>query len=176
MKIEKAIAASIEPVVDIVVALEKKLEAFKAIPGPAGEDGKDGAPGEPGSSGPIGPAGDPGPAGKGWQHKGAFDPEATYAEGDIYVKNYGAFIVDNGEAKLLAGRGEKGERGAVGPAGDRGTDGRDGSTIIAAEVKGFAATITFQSGDVIDHITLDFSESFNEALAKFLGVDDANHD
>lgn len=44
MKFEKAIVAGIEPVMDGLVALEKRVEQLQLVPGPAGAPGKDADP------------------------------------------------------------------------------------------------------------------------------------
>lgn len=42
--IEKAVASAIEPIVDEILALEKRLDAIQLIPGEPGKDGKDAEP------------------------------------------------------------------------------------------------------------------------------------
>jgi len=145
--------------------------------GPAGEKGETGLQGPQGEKGDKGDQGEVGPPGKDGLtliDAGTFDPEKQYRDGEMYHKDYSTFMVLDGKHILAAARGAKGERGAVGPSGRDGKDGKDGSTIIAAEVKGFAATITFQNGDAIDHVTLDFTDSFNEAIGRILGIEDAD--
>jgi hypothetical protein len=275
MNIEKAIAAALEPVTDLVVSLERKVDTIQLTPGPQGERGQDGvaaaapsaeeiavvlveehaevlrglpgvAPpaeeiarqlaadsafvdrvqgrqGPEGVAGRDGADGSPGKDGRdgldgagveakqyapgsvyregtlvtahlgqyyrakqdtaaapgsddwervgtaGFRYCGAYNKDAHYADGDIYLKDYGAFLVVNGEAAMLCGRGAKGERGAVGPDGAPGRDGRDGSRIIAAEVRGFAATLVFDNGaGELESIELDFAEAFKSHVAEAL--------
>ena len=45
--IEKAVASAIEPIVDEILALEKRLESIQLTPGEPGKDGRDGRDAEP---------------------------------------------------------------------------------------------------------------------------------
>jgi hypothetical protein len=102
----------------------------------------------------------------GMRHRGAFDKDVTYVDGDIYVKDFGSFVVINGDAVLLAGRGAKGERGAVGPEGAEGKRGVDGASIIGAETEGFKVVLVQQNSDgEVDHLEMDFEPAFKASIA-----------
>jgi hypothetical protein len=126
MNIEKAIAASLEPVVDAVIALEKRVDAVQSTPGPKGD------PGEAGQSvtadevaqllvskhldvlkGVPGHPGEPGAPGEPGQDA---DPVVVAA----------ALAAD--VAFVASVKGQPGERGASG------ADGRDGQGVSADEV------------------------------------------
>jgi hypothetical protein len=277
MKIEKAIVAGIEPVMDGLVALEKRVDQIQLVPGPAGEPGKDadpaavaqvlaadtqfterlkgatgapgvaGEPGEPGQPGAPGrdadPAavaqalaadgaftekvkGVPGEPGKdgtngtdgagiaapqwvegavyrqgtvvtanigqyfvalkdtasspdepahwqrlgsgGLRHRGEFDKDATYIDGDLFVKDFGTFAIVNGTPVILAGRGAAGRPGERGIPGPKGTDGKDGSTIIGAEVRDFKLVLVQESPGGIDHIEADFGPAHKNLARRML--------
>lgn len=54
----------------------------------------------------------------GLRHKGVFDADAVYQTGDLFIKDYGTFLVlDNDRRVMLAGRGTQGKKGDTGPAG-----------------------------------------------------------
>jgi hypothetical protein len=101
----------------------------------------------------------------GFRHRGAFDADARYLDGDLYVKDYGTFCVVRGTPVLLAGRGALGKPGERGPHGAPGRDGRDGGTIIGAQVQGFKLVLVQQDADgAIDHIEADFGPAIREVL------------
>jgi hypothetical protein len=108
----------------------------------------------------------------GFRHCGPFDEGKAYAEGDIVIKNYGAFLFTRGAFEILCGRGMKGERGDVGVSGQAGPvgpagcdglpgkDGRDGSRILSADMKGCKALLTIEdAGGLVDVIELDFTQA-----------------
>lgn len=68
---------------------------------------------------------------------------AAYAEGDLFVRDYGLWLQWGGRAHLLAARGARGEQGL---RGQRGEPGRDGATLVAAEVKGSTLVLEWREG------------------------------
>lgn len=224
MSHEKAIAAALGPILDDLLALEKRVEQIQLKPGPKGEAGQDadaaavaallsededfservkGEDGENGSDGAgidsppyvagaiyregalvvahIGQhfvavkdtAAAPGDSedwkrlgNGGFRHRGAFEKDAAYRDGDLYVNNFGTYCVVHGEAILLAGRGAIGKTGDPGPRGGPGRDGRAGATIVGAQVQGFKLVLVQQDADgAIDHIEADFTPAF-QALVR----------
>jgi hypothetical protein len=176
MRIERAIAAGIEPVVDVVVALEKRVNAIEeAAPGIATERHVPGkiyrkgatveaflgrhykatidtiaSPGDSPDWARIGNAG--------FRHRGAFNEATAYEAGDLVIKDYSVFLVDaDGNRSLFAARGEKGTQG------NPGKDGLSGSGILAVATKGFKATITLGDGnDNFRNAEIDFTQAFEE--------------
>jgi len=101
---------------------------------------------------------EPGPDAQTWSRVGtagfrlapAWVAGATYAEGDLYVKDYGLFLHAGGVDQCLVGRGRAGERGAQGPAGPVGKDGppgRDAATLQLIEARGAAVAFLWKDGD-----------------------------
>ena len=104
----------------------------------------------------------------GFRHRGTFDKDATYVDGDLYVKDFGTFVMINGVAVLFAHRGMKGERGesVKGEPGTPGKHGRDGATITGAQARGFKLVLVVRAADgSIDHVEADFTSAFQEAIA-----------
>lgn len=225
MNHEKAIAAALEPLVDDLVALEKRVDRIALTPGPKGEPGRDvdpltiaqllsgdrafvervkGAHGDDGDNGLDGagidaPRWAPGVYRQGvivtahigqhfvavkdtasapgdtpdwrrigtggFRHRGTFDKDATYVDGDLYFKDFGTFCVVNGAAVIFGSRGAKGERGEPGPRGASAKDGRDGATIVGAQMDGSKLVLVQQDADgAIDHIEADFGPAIREAV------------
>ena len=103
----------------------------------------------------------------GFRHRGTFDKDARYVDGDLYIQDWGTFCVVRGTPVLLAGRGALGKPGDRGPQGASGKDGRDGSTIIGAQATGFKLVLVQQDADgAIDHIEADFGPALTEAIEK----------
>ena len=50
----------------------------------------------------------------GFRLAGAFKKDAEYSEGDLFVKDFGLFLYNKGEATCIAGRGPRGQRGEQG--------------------------------------------------------------
>jgi hypothetical protein len=135
MTIEKAIAASLEPVVDSIIALENKLASVQLIPGPKGDPGEagqsvtvdevvkvlvsnhaavlKGADGLPGAKGEDGAPGLPGKS---------VDP------------NHVALLLKQDSDFLAATKGAQGNQGAPGYPGNDGAAGKDAAPD---EVAGF---------------------------------------
>jgi hypothetical protein len=133
----------------------------------------------------------------GFRYCGPFVEGRKYGEGDIVVKNYGAFLFTGGAFEIFCGRGAKGEKGDVGDAGRiggvgqpgkdgkdgaKGESGRNGTRILSAEVKGFKAVLTVEDeGGQIDFVELDFSDAMrlevrkavNEVVAELFPVIEA---
>lgn len=103
------------------------------IRGPAGKDGANGADGAPGQDGQVGADGKDG---LGFTFKGEFDPNALYDNNDVVTALGSTYvivdqvvrgIVDPGDLKLLASKGDKGEDGAAAAAGEKGDKGDPGA-------------------------------------------------
>ena len=62
----------------------------------------------------------------GFRFTGPVSKDFDYQDGDLFVKDFGLFLVVKGENKLVAGRGPRGEKGEKGISG---VDGRDGSQV-----------------------------------------------
>jgi hypothetical protein len=230
MSHEKAICAALEPILDDLLALEKRFDALSLMPGPQGAPGREADPlevakalagdqafvaltkGQDGASGKDGndgagmeapqwqagavyrkgtvvvanigqhfralqdTASSPGEPDHwqrlgtgGFRHRGTFDKDATYAEGDLFVQDFGTFCIVNGTPMVLAGRGAAGRPGERGLPGQKGADGKDGSTIIGAQVTGFKLVLVQESASGIDHIEADFGPAFKVALDEALG-------
>jgi len=239
MSNEKAIAAALEPILDDLLALEKRVDGLRLQSGPKGDAGNDADPaavarvlaadagfvaqcratdgvdGEDGSDGNDGAgidapqwkagevyrngtvvvayigqhyvatkdtAGVPGESDHwrrvgagGFRHRGTFDKDAAYVDGDLFVKDWGTFCIVHGAPVMLAGRGAAGPKGEPGARGAPGANGRDGSTIIGAQVQGFNLVLVQQNADgSIDHLEADFAPAFRalvrEAVSEMLGV------
>ena len=112
------------------------------IRGPAGKDGANGADGAPGQDCQVGADGKDG---LGFTFKGEFDPNALYDNNDVVTALGSTYVivdqtvrglVDPGDLKLLASKGDKGDKGdagadaaagADGAKGDKGDPGNDGA-------------------------------------------------
>lgn len=225
MNTEKAIAAALEPLVDDLLALERRFDAFVPVPGPAGDAGKDADPalvakalandaafvesarGDDGGDGTDGndgagidaPLWVPGAVYRkgaavaanigqhfralqdtasatddpahwerigcgGFRHRGAFDKDAAYVDGDLFANGFNTFVVVDGVQRLMAGRGPVGAKGDPGARGERGDAGRDGASIIAAQATGFKLVLVVQTADGVENIEADFGDAFR-ALA-----------
>ena len=85
----------------------------------------------------------------------------------MFIKDFGLFLHDGNEAKLIAGRGPEGKKGKQGPAGkdgvdgQDGADGKDGSQIEAMEIKGTSLVLVVKDAD-------GEVKSFDTDLAPFL--------
>jgi hypothetical protein len=105
----------------------------------------------------------------GFRHRGAFDKDASYRDGDLFVKDWGTFCLVRGTPVLLAGRGALGKAGDKGDKGDKGTDGKDGGTIVAAQVQGFKLVLVQQNADgSLDNLEADFGPAFRDVLRSAL--------
>jgi hypothetical protein len=110
----------------------------------------------------------------GFRHRGEFKADALYLEGDLFLKDFGTFLVTRAGNVVFAGRGSVGKTGEPGARGAPGRDGRDGGTIIGAQVDGFKLVLVQQDTDgAIDHIEADFGpairEMVREELERLLG-------
>jgi hypothetical protein len=111
----------------------------------------------------------------GFRHCGSFDADCQYQDGDTYIKNYGWFVVLNGEHKLIAGRGEKGLKGERGENGLPGVAGTDGADIVAFETKGLAAVlITKDPKGKLSDFSIDFAPAIEKQL-ELIRQDTINH-
>lgn len=101
------------------------------MPGAKGDKGDDGATGATGAQGPIGATGAAG-ANALWSYNGAWQPNASYAVGDVvtyqgqlyYTKattTVGTLPTNTTKFDLIAAKGEQGATGATGPQGEPGT-------------------------------------------------------
>lgn len=187
MSIEKALVETLEPIAQEISEIKKTIATIETTPGRDGlgievktwSDGvyregsfvthnigqifkavRDTA-SEPGSDETWERIGK-----SGFRHRGAFDDSVTYSDGDTYIKNYGWFLVLDGEHKCIAGRGEKGQKGEKGEIGLPGVAGRDGADIVAAEVRGLTAVIITKTADgELDEISLDFAPAIEKQIA-----------
>lgn len=85
----------------------------------------------------------------GFKHCGVFDEEACYTQGDMYIKDFGTFlVVDEQRTVLLAGRGPNGKKGEKGDAsqvaGPQGAAGISIKQVISSE-EGFVLEMTDNS-------------------------------
>ena len=111
--IEKKITEILEPLVDEIVDVRKKIAAIELKAGPQGErgaDGKDGADGERGADGSDG--------------VGIAAIKQFEGEGRALIE-----LTDGQSIEVELPRGEKGD------AGDRGVDGRDGVDGLGLNTK-----------------------------------------
>jgi hypothetical protein len=108
----------------------------------------------------------------GFRHRGTFDKDAAYVDGDLFTKDHGTFCVVRGEPVLLAGRGLQGGRGDRGERGLQGDKGLNGSTIIGAQVDdNFKLVLVQQNGDgTIDHLEADFAPAYRKLVADALST------
>jgi hypothetical protein len=196
--IEKAIAAALEPLLDDQIAtekrvaeLEKRVAELQLLSGPpgAGIDAPQWAKGAVYRKGTVvlanlgqhfvalqdtaSPTDEPEHWARvgsgGFRHRGTFEKDAVYADGDLFMDNYGTFCMVHGVPVLLAGRGPAGKSGERGSQGLPGTNGRDGSTIIGAQAEGFTLVLVQQNGDgTTDHLEADFGPAFHEVLKSVL--------
>ena len=103
----------------------------------------------------------------GFRLTGPYSADKTYQPGDLFIKDFGLFLHDGNEAKLIAGRGPEGKKGRQGPAGkdgvdgQDGADGKDGSQIEAMEIKGTSLVLVVKDAD-------GEVKSFDTDLAPFL--------
>jgi hypothetical protein len=186
--IEKTIVAALEPLAADIVAIEKRLDALQLLPGPpgAGIDAPQWAKGAVYRKGtfvvanfgqhfvalkdtasPTDDAEHWARVGSGgFRHRGTFEKDAVYADGDLFMDNYGTFCMVHGVPVLLAGRGPAGKPGEKGLPG---ANGRDGSTIIGAQVEGFKLVLVQQNGDgTTDHLEADFGPAYREVMKSAL--------
>lgn len=103
--------------------------------GPIGPQGATGETGATGAQGLVGPTGPQGPHGDGFNYRGEFDPNQTYATYDVVVFGGSAFLATaqtNGAPgsdpswTLLVAKGDTGATGATGPTGPTGPQGLQG--------------------------------------------------
>ena len=103
----------------------------------------------------------------GFRLTGPYSADKTYQPGDLFIKDFGLFLHDGNEAKLIAGRGPEGKKGKQGPAGkdgadgQDGADGKDGSQIEAMEIKDTSLVLVVKDAD-------GEVKSFDTDLAPFL--------
>jgi hypothetical protein len=158
MSVEKAIAAGIEPLLDDVLELCKRVDAIALLPGPAGEKGESGPPGAQGEKGEPGKDGAPGRDANVIALADVLknDPEfikVTRAEPEAVEIDLDALAeVIKADPDLTAAlRGETGASGAPGPAGNDGEPGEPGAGIdspahIAGRIYREGATVTAHAG------------------------------
>ncbi len=103
----------------------------------------------------------------GFRLTGPYSADKTYQPGDLFIKDFGLFLHDGNEARLIAGRGPEGKKGKQGPAGkdgldgQDGADGKDGSQIEAMEIKDTSLVLVVKDAD-------GQVKSFDTDLAPFL--------
>ena len=96
----------------------------------------------------------------GFRLAGTFDKDAEYRDGDLYIKDFGLFLTQGGEAVCIAGRGPQGKAGKPGRdgksiEGPAGKDGKDGTTITSLEIKGTDLVAVLKGGDgSLDAVTV----------------------
>lgn len=86
----------------------------------------------------------------GFRMTGAFDESKEYLAGDLFVKDFGLFLSDGEDARLVAGRGpsgKRGEKGLAGKDGAPGVDGSDGDSFDALEVRGTNLVVVVKKSD-----------------------------
>lgn len=77
----------------------------------------------------------------GFRMTGGFDSTVTYADGDLYVKDFGLFLHQAGAATCIAARGSQGKEGRKGDAG------ADGASIDVVELKGSRLALVWKQAD-----------------------------
>jgi hypothetical protein len=125
MSIEKALAQSLEPIVDQIVEIKKAVEQIERTPGPAGRDGRDADPVEvaiedvtaalksdgefvkitKGDQGDRGEPGQAGQAGAGIETK-TWTAGAVYRAGDLVMHNFGQIYKAAADTVAEPGEGE----------------------------------------------------------------------
>jgi hypothetical protein len=103
----------------------------------------------------------------GFRMTGAFDEAKGYISGDLFIKDFGLFLSDGEESRLIAGRGpsgKRGEKGLAGKDGSPGADGIDGDTFDVMEVSGTNLVVVVRSGDgSVSTKSVDLSPVFDVA-------------
>lgn len=126
----------------------------------------------------------PGPTAETWERVGCggfrlaapWREGQTYAEGDLYVRDFGLCLHTLGADQLVAGRGragrdgERGERGAEGPPGRPGLAG-DAIDSVSFDADSFVLTFSWRAGSGAirtDHVELRsvFEAMLEEALER----------
>ena len=77
----------------------------------------------------------------GFRVMGTHQKDVSYRDGDLYIKDFGLFLYNKGEASCVAGRGPQGKPGKPGRdgksiEGPAGADGKDGHEIKSLELRG----------------------------------------
>jgi hypothetical protein len=97
-----------------------------------------------------------------------FTEGRTYAEGDLFVKDFSLFGWSRGEAWLLASRGRPGDpgrKGEPGKDGAPGKDGRHGAAIEAVELRGLRFVVVVRQPDgTTDALSCDFEPLVDDML------------
>ena len=89
----------------------------------------------------------------GFRMTGAFDDQRKYEIGDLFIKDFGLFLSNGEEHKVVAGRGpqgKKGEKGLPGKDGldgSDGKDGKDGDNFDCIELSGTNLVVVMKSAD-----------------------------
>jgi hypothetical protein len=86
----------------------------------------------------------------GFRMTGAFDESKEYLAGDLFIKDFGLFLSDGDDARLVAGRGpsgKRGEKGLAGKDGAPGADGSDGDSFDALEIRGTNLVVVVKKSD-----------------------------
>jgi hypothetical protein len=114
----------------------------------------------------------------GFRLAGGFTEGRQYEDGDLFVRDFGLFLMHKGEAHLWAGRGGKGDPGQRGLQGDPGKDGKpglDGAVLQAIEVRGATLVVVQRrpSGALSDLVVdlMPFLEATTFALQDKFAAD-----
>jgi len=89
----------------------------------------------------------------GFRMTGAFDDERKYEIGDLFIKDFGLFLSNGEEHKVVAGRGPQGKKGEKGLPGKDGLDGadgkdgKDGDNFDCIELNGTNLVVVMKSAD-----------------------------
>lgn len=98
----------------------------------------------------------------GFRMTGPYSAEKEYKDGDMFIRDFGCFLVYQGESKLLAGRGPEGKRGLPGL---NGTDGKDGSTLLAGEQKDAKLILLFSDREgKVETVEFDLAPAVEKML------------
>jgi hypothetical protein len=108
--------------------------------------------------------------GKGFSHRGTYDPQKSYKSGDVVAKDGHAFVAVEDQTgglpgdgwKILVSRGERGRPGPQGEAGAKGEKGERGASIIAGSIDPTIKVMDLVDSDG-EKITLDL-EPFVEVV------------
>ena len=99
---------------------------------------------------------------------GPFNAEKQYRIGDLFIKDFGLFLSDGEEAKLIAGRGPEGKKGAKGASGKDGADGKDGKdgdTFDCVDIEGTNLVIVMRdANDDLTTKSVDLSPMLDAAV------------
>ena len=103
----------------------------------------------------------------GFRFTKAFDADAVYRNGDLFIKDFGLFGMFGGEVRCIVGRGAKGEKGLTGQAGKDGQNGKDGSEVIGFESEGLSAALVVKSSSgELSTYSIDFNDVIKSQLDK----------